>query len=248
MAWLWVAFRAARRATHNQTMTTTFDPDAHPRAGGGRFTETGHDEALDVTLDGDPGPPARRPIVRPVQGVRYTFTYMRDPGDDEPYPITETIVSGEPDPDGVWLYGENRSSSRRIADITHFELASKVAGRKVTEMARALGEARLAHRDLLRDDINADLARSFSKVERIEFELQDESDYPVDVYAQGIGHDGQLKMVAVGGGHTWHDGPHMRVPEALYEWPSEYVRDDDGLDGRSYYLDMERGLLVQEER
>ena len=209
---------------------------------GGQFASSTHAEADSVALD---APAVPRAVVRPTKGVSYEVTYLRTPDGDDPYPVTTTIVAGDPDPDGVWLRSADGSETRRIDTITRFEPTSKVLARRKSELARELFETHRALRSQILDHMRADLASSFSEVERIEFRLEDESDWPIDVYAIGTGTDGKPKTMAVGGGHAWHTGPHMAVHDLLSDWPDDY---DDGSDHRCFALDMAQRRIVPDER
>lgn len=213
---------------------------------GGQFAASPHAEAADVSLDATPPSRRRRPIVRPTKGVRYDVTFLRDPGDDEPYEVTTTLVADGPDPDGIWLRSIDGSETRRIDTITRFEPTAKVLARRETELARELAQVRAQHRDQILDDIRAELAPSFSHVDRIEFRSEEESDYPVDVYAVGTGHDGQPKHMAIGGGHAWHTGPHMAVSDLVSEWPSAYSSGESP--ERTYVLDLAQRRILPDDR
>lgn len=210
---------------------------------GGQFAASGHAEADAVVLE----EVRHRPRVQPTKGVRYDVTYLREPGDgDEPYPVRTSFVADAADPDGVWLRAEDGSASLRIDTITHFEPTAKALARRSIELSRELGQVRQQHRDQIIDDIRAELASSFSQVDRIEFRSEEESDYPVDVYAVGTGHDGQPKHMAIGGGHAWHTGPHMAVPDLVSEWPSAYAPGESP--ERTYVLDLAQRRVLADDR
>lgn len=210
---------------------------------GGRFAPDTHAEAGQVELAAN----TYRPPVHPTKGVRYDVTYLREPGDgDEPYPVRTSFVADAADPDGVWLRAEDGSAVLRIDTITHFEPTAKALARRSIELSRELGQVRQQHRDQIIDDIRAELASSFSQVDRIEFRSEEESDYPVDVCAVGTGHDGQPKHMAIGGGHAWHTGPHMAVPDLVSEWPSAYAPGESP--ERTYVLDLAKRRILPDDR
>lgn len=210
---------------------------------GGRFAPDTHAEAGQVELAAN----TYRPPVHPTKGVRYDVGYERDPGDgDDPYEVRTSFVADTADPDGVWLRAEDGSAVLRIDTITHFEPTAKALARREIELARELAQVRAQHRDQILDDIRAELAPSFAEVERIEFVAERESDWPVDVYAIGTGHDGQPKHMAIGGGHTWHTGPHMAVPDMLAEWPSAYTSGESP--ERTYVLDLAQRRVLADDR
>jgi hypothetical protein len=209
---------------------------------GGQFAASGHAEADAVVLE----EVRHRPRVQPTKGVRYDVTYLRDPGDDEPYPVRISLVADAADPDGVWLRAEDGSAALRIDTITHFEPSAKALARRTIELSRELAQVRQQHRDQILDDIRAELAPSFAQVDRIEFVSEIESDYPVDVCAVGTGRDGQPKNMAIGGGHTWHTGPHMAVPDLLSEWPSVYATGESP--ERTYVLDLAQRRILPDDR
>lgn len=210
---------------------------------GGRFAPDAHSEADQVELAAT----TYRPPVHPTKGVRYDVAYERDPGDgDDPYEVRTSFVADAADPEGVWLRAEDGSTSLRIDTITHFEPTAKALARRSIELSRELGRVRQQHRDQILDDIRAELAPSFAQVDRIEFVSEIESDWPVDVYAIGTGHDGQPKHMAIGGGHTWHTGPHMAVPDMLAEWPSAYTSGESP--ERTYVLDLAQRRVLADDR